>query len=54
MSVMSVPNKVVTSRTGLMGLAWQALAVIPGLPWWQGIMSRGELQEPLFGVYLAR
>jgi len=37
-----------------MGLGWQALADIPGLPWWQNLMSRGGLQEPLFGAYVAR
>ena len=37
-----------------MGFGWQAIAYIPGLPWWEGLMSRGELQEPLFGVYIAR
>jgi hypothetical protein len=54
MSVMSDRNKIVTPRSGLMGFGWQALASIPGFPWWQGLMSRGKLQEPLFGVYIAR
>jgi len=40
--------------SGLMGLGWQALANVPGLPWWQNLMSRGVLQERLFGAYVAR
>jgi len=40
--------------SGFMGFGWEALADVPGLPWWQNLMSRGTLQDPLFGVYIAR
>jgi len=37
-----------------MGLGWQALAQISGLPWWQNLMNERVLQDPLFGAYIAR
>jgi len=40
--------------SGFMGLGWEALAKFPSLPWWQNLMTRGVLQEPLFGLYIAR
>ena len=37
-----------------MGFGWSTLADIPGLPWWQKLTSHGALQDPLFGIYIAR
>ena len=50
----SLSSRPTRTRSGFMGFGWRALAVIPGYPWWQSLMSRGVLQEPLFGLYVAR
>lgn len=42
-----------TEVTGLIGMAWQAIAQI-GLPWWQASAQTSAWAQPLFAFALAR
>lgn len=47
-------NVLQSTLSGLMGLAWPALAQSGATPFWQAAINAGDWQDPLFGFYLAR
>jgi cathepsin D len=40
--------------SGIMGLAFQGIAVTGALPFWQALVNDGELTSPEFSFYMTR
>ena len=40
--------------SGVLGLAWETVAISQRLPFWQMLASNGAWDEPLFAVQLTR
>ncbi|KAF9805835.1 hypothetical protein IEO21_08924 [Rhodonia placenta] len=43
-----------TNTTGILGLAFQGLSVTQSVPFWQALISAGQLSNPEMSFYLAR
>ena len=48
------PSFLDTPMSGILGLAWETVAISQRMPFWQTLASCGAFDSPLFAVQLTR